>query len=131
MTIIINMSKVFKQVEFSKKEFVVIIFFLIVFITGTGLKYARDNHWHLEPTEVISTIQANAGYRIDINKADRYELMLLPGIGKTRAKAIIDYRSKYGSFNSVDELLNIDGVGESTLNSVRNVVIIKALSAQS
>ncbi|MGR3178292.1 MAG: ComEA family DNA-binding protein [Candidatus Anammoxibacter sp.] len=114
-----------KKIYFSQREFIVVIFFLIVLITSIGLKYAKDNHWNLEPTEVVYPIQAKASYRIDINKADRHELMLLPGIGKTRAKAIIEYRSKYGFFHSVDELLNINGVGKSTLNSVRNVVIIK------
>ncbi|MGR3218606.1 MAG: ComEA family DNA-binding protein [Candidatus Anammoxibacter sp.] len=120
-----------KKIYFSQREFVVVIFFLIVLITGIGLKYSKDNHWNLVPAEVVATIQAKSNYRIDINKADRHELMLLPGIGKTRAKAIIEYRSKYGFFHSVDELLNINGVGKSTLNSVRNIVVIKELKTQS
>lgn len=119
------MLKILKQVEFSKREFIVVIFFLVVFTAGIGLKYVKDNHLDVEPTEIVYKSHSKAGYRIDINKADRNELILLPGIGKTRAKAIIEYRNKYGAFNSVDELLNIYGVGESTLNSIRNVVVIK------
>lgn len=119
------MLKVFRQVEFSKREFVVIVFFSVILIAGIGLKYVKDNHWNLEPTEVIYPVHGKTIYRIDINKADWHELTLLPGIGKTKAKAIVEYRNDHGDFQSIDELSNIEGIGESILKSIRDVVIIK------
>lgn len=119
------MLKTFGQAEFSKREFIVIIFFSAILIAGIGLKYIKENHWNLESTEVVNLARGKTSYRIDINKADWHELMLLPGIGKARAKAIIEYRHKHGDIHSIDELSNIKGIGDSILNSVRDLIIIK------
>jgi len=62
--------------------------------------------------------------RININTADVDELVKLPGIGPTKARSIIDYRNKNGKFSSVDDLLNIKGIGEKTLEKLRNSVTI-------
>lgn len=52
---------------------------------------------------------------ININKADVDTLSLLKGIGEKRAKAIISYRELNGNFESVDDLLNIKGIGDKVL----------------
>jgi competence protein ComEA len=52
---------------------------------------------------------------IDINKADTETLALLKGVGKKRAKAIIAYRELNGAFNSLDDLRNVKGIGQRTL----------------
>lgn len=49
---------------------------------------------------------------IDINQAEVTELCEIPGIGESRAQAIVDYRSEHGKFNSVEELMNIPGIKE-------------------
>lgn len=64
-----------------------------------------------------------AGERININTADRETLMYLPGIGGALADRIIEYRSKNGAFNSVDELLAVSGIGEKMLDKLRDCVI--------
>lgn len=53
---------------------------------------------------------------IDINKADIETLTLLKGVGEKRAKAIIAYRELHGKFGSVDDLLNVKGIGEQMLH---------------
>ncbi len=55
------------------------------------------------------------GLRLDINSADAAELSLLPDIGPERARAIVEFRSKWGRFRTVTELLRVDGIGPDTL----------------
>ena len=50
--------------------------------------------------------------RIDLNEAEEAELSLLPGVGPTLAKRIIQYRSENGKFNTIDEIQKINGIGE-------------------
>ena len=50
--------------------------------------------------------------------------MELDGIGKTKGKAIIAYREEHGAFTSVDELLNVSGIGEKTLDRIRDYITV-------
>ena len=56
--------------------------------------------------------------KININTADIYALMELPGVGETTAKAILDYRDEHGLFHSEDELINVSGIGEKKLADI-------------
>lgn len=56
---------------------------------------------------------------ININTATAHELQGLNGIGEVKARAIIDYREQNGGFSSVDELINVKGIGEKTLEKIR------------
>ena len=60
--------------------------------------------------------------RININTASAEELDTLPGIGPVKAQAIIDYRTEKGLFRTVDELLNVSGIGPKTLDDIRDKV---------
>ena len=50
--------------------------------------------------------------KVDINQADVKQLMKLPGIGKKKAQAIVDYRQQNGLFQSVEELSKVKGIGK-------------------
>ncbi len=52
--------------------------------------------------------------RLDLNRARVEELALLPGLGRTRAEAIVLHRIRHGPFGSVAELVHVDGCGEVT-----------------
>lgn len=57
---------------------------------------------------------------ININTATAEQLSaFLPGIGEVKAKRIVEYRESAGGFDSVDELLNVSGIGEKTLEKLR------------
>jgi competence protein ComEA len=57
-------------------------------------------------------------FRVDLNQADWPELALLPGIGETVARNLVQYRSEHGPFQSLAELLRVPGVGPRTLEKI-------------
>lgn len=64
------------------------------------------------------------GEVIDINTASAEDLQRLPGIGEKRAQAIVAYREEHGLFQSVDELDNVDGIGEGILSGLRDYATV-------
>ena len=58
----------------------------------------------------------------DINSAELEELMLLPGIGEVRAKAIIEYRQTYGGFLSIEEITEVRGIGNVTYENIKDLI---------
>ena len=62
---------------------------------------------------------------VDINTADRQTLELLPSIGPVLAERILAYRQENGAFTSVEQLLQIKGIGEHTLEEIREFICIK------
>lgn len=62
--------------------------------------------------------------KININVATMESLCRVPGIGEVLAKSIIAYRQMQGPFTSVDELLQVDGMGEGKLSKIREYVTI-------
>ena len=61
---------------------------------------------------------------ININTATASQLTALNGIGETKAAAIVEYREQHGRFTSVDELLNVRGIGEKTLANIRGQITV-------
>ena len=61
---------------------------------------------------------------ININTATQAELEALRGIGPAKAKAIIEYRKKKGSFKSVDDLQNVSGIGPATVQKLRKDITV-------
>jgi len=72
-----------------------------------------------ERREVASEESAASGDAlIPINSADLEQLQKLPGIGPAKAQAILDYRREHGPFRSPEELLNVKGIGQKTLEKM-------------
>jgi competence protein ComEA len=61
---------------------------------------------------------------VNLNTADQTTLETLPGVGPVTAQAILDWRADNGAFTSVDELLEVDGIGEVTLGELRDLVTV-------
>jgi len=56
---------------------------------------------------------------VDVNHADAAALESVPGIGKSLAARIIDFREKNGAYQSVDDLLKVQGIGEKSLEKLK------------
>ena len=73
-----------------------------------------------QPSEGLST--PSDGSRININTATSQELQTLPRIGPALAQRIIEYRQTSGGFSTVDDLTNVKGIGEKTLEKIRTSI---------
>lgn len=74
-------------------------------------------------TDVLSDYTNNNSSgdgKVRINYATSDELETLSGIGPSKAQAIIQYRDEYGFFEKEEDLLNISGIGEKTLDNIRD-----------
>ena len=62
--------------------------------------------------------------KIDINRAEKWVLEALPGVGPTLAQRIIDYRKLQGPFRNIEEITRVSGVGESTYERLRDLITV-------
>lgn len=63
--------------------------------------------------------------KINLNKADETQLQNLPGIGPSKAAAILEYRETNGPFKSVEDLKNISGIGDKTFEKLKDLITIQ------
>ena len=61
---------------------------------------------------------------VNINTANIEKLSTLNGIGKSTAEKIIKYREENGYFNSIEDIMNVTGIGESKFNQIKNDITI-------
>jgi competence protein ComEA len=62
---------------------------------------------------------------VNVNTATLEELQLLPGVGESRARAMIETRKQRGGFKSVDDLLEVKGIGTASLEKLRPYVTVE------
>ena len=62
---------------------------------------------------------------LDLNTATQEELDALPGIGPVKAEAILQYREESGPFRTVEEIMEVKGIGEKTLEQLRPYVTVE------
>lgn len=75
------------------------------------------------PSSAMVTTQSVA--KLDLNQVDAITLQsTLTGIGKAKAEAIVAYREEHGAFTSVDELLEIKGIGKALLDRNRDKLVV-------
>ena len=75
-------------------------------------------------TNEATPIHSEQSAKININTATLEELMTLSGIGEVISQRIIDYRNENGGFVSVDELLDVPGIGEKKFAKIEDCICV-------
>ncbi len=84
--------------------------------------YSAENNITREDNYVIM---------VDINTDNLFLLCQLPGIGEAKASAILEYRKENGDFTSIEELLEVPGIGEAVYNNLKDLVYIESAETTS
>ena len=94
-----------------------------------AVRVKGQDHWHIptlgESVGAPSAQGAAGTARIDINSATAEELERLPSIGEVKARSIIRHRETSGPFSSVEDLLEVLGIGPATLDAFRDLVEVR------
>lgn len=91
---------------------------LFVFLGFAGSAIAADT---LSKSESASVATEQVNKKVNINKADAAALQgVMVGVGEFKARAIVEYRDANGAFSSVDDLLQVKGIGVKTLEANRD-----------
>jgi competence protein ComEA len=73
---------------------------------------------------------ATASAPINLNTASVAQLETLPGIGKSTAERILEYRQKNGSFKKVEDLMNVRGVGEKSFLKLKPLITVAPVKGE-
>lgn len=78
-----------------------------------------------EANDMVIVENESSNGLININTANEDTLTTLPGIGASKAKNIINYRESKGGFQTIEELMEIDGIKEGVFNKVKDLITVK------
>lgn len=111
---------------------IMLVFLVVIFSAFEYSKYSENEKILFAQDKVLyyDTVKKEEDFYsqldkdqiVNINTADISRLETLDGIGKKTAEAIIDYRNEHGGFASLDELMNIKGVGQSKYQKIKNKI---------
>ncbi len=90
---------------------------------GTQILVPERGRAQATPSPAGGTGGSGAGL-VNVNTATAAELEALPGIGPVLAQRIVDHRTEHGPFSSVDDLIEVSGIGEATLANIRDLVTV-------
>lgn len=100
-----------------------------VLTESNEIDFSRDI---VETTTQIETIKSESlikdvSYRkvVNINTANEEELITLPAVGPVTAKAIIEYREKYGNFKEKEEIKNVSGIGNNLFRKIEYYISVE------
>lgn len=83
----------------------------------------NDNANNNIGSSIVSTGSSSDGI-ININTATLSELQNITGVGEVKAQSIISYREKNGGFKSIEEIKNVDGIGDKTFEKIKDQISI-------
>ena len=82
------------------------------------------NESNIKNDACITTGNISADGKVNINIATKEELMSLTGIGESKARDIISYREKNGLFQSIEDIKNVTGIGETIYAQIKEDITV-------
>lgn len=96
-----------------------LILLLVFCVAVAGLPSASQAAQSSNPARRESAKASSTVTVVNINTASLAELQTLPGIGAKVAARIVEYREKNGAFKKIEELMNVQGIGEKSFLKLR------------
>lgn len=78
----------------------------------------------LVSTAVDTEVSVAADGKVDLNAATVEDLVTLNGIGETRAKAIIEYRTQQGPFTCIEDIMQVAGIKEGVFSKIKDQIVV-------
>jgi comEA protein len=107
------------------------ILLIVVIVIGGIIAWQKYSPTHPikitlteKPNPTGGVSQGDQPQKIDINRAEAWLLEALPGIGPTKAQAIIDYRQQNGYFSDISEILNVEGIGQDIYEQIKDLITV-------
>ena len=91
----------------------------MVALVSVGLYWLANGGASRRLIEIDRAAPQTAQFTIDINRADWAEFTVLPGVGETLARRIVETRDTGGEFADIEELRRVRGIGPRTLDEIR------------
>ena len=73
---------------------------------------------------IPEAIEGKEPQKVNLNRAEAWLLQALPGIGATRAQAIIAYRQQNGRFSNINELVEVEGIGTAIYEKIKHLIAV-------
>ncbi len=87
-------------------------------------KQAKENEQENAASAESDTGDNEGRGLIDINSADTSLLSTLPGIGDSKASAIVAYREDNGAFSAIEDIKNVSGIGDATFGNIKDLICV-------
>lgn len=110
-----------------KPQQILIVITVVFIVLLAGLFLGRNMTKAYVPLDSVLNTEpqsdseptVNHDGKLDINTATQQQLQMLPGVGEVLAQRIIDYRKENGDFQTIEELMNVSGIGETKFSAIK------------
>jgi competence protein ComEA len=103
------------------------IVMVVLLILGLGAAAAGQE----APRRGTPAAKASSSTLVNLNTASVAQLEALPGIGKSTAERILEYREKSGGFKKVEDLMNVRGIGEKSFLKLKPLITVSSAKTAS
>ena len=96
-----------------------------VIVDGSRIYVPTVEEWEQTGKQSLTESKGQAGDgKVNINTADAAGLCTLPGIGESKAQAILSYREEKGGFQSIEEIKSVSGIGNGVYSKIKDLIKI-------
>lgn len=98
---------------------------MVIYIPKIGEDASEALEQLVEMSSANSSNSSNSSGKINLNKATESDLTQLPGIGPSKASAIIQHRTEHGHFKTSEDLKQVTGIGDKTFEQLKDLIDVK------